>query len=60
MAKYKLNVVAVPGVRCVEGGSQPAGDCTFFYGNRNDNHPLQTGFFVHKGIISVVKEGRVC
>jgi hypothetical protein len=41
--------VAVKEVRWDEGGSQPADDYTFLYGNGNANHHLGTGFFVHKG-----------
>jgi hypothetical protein len=37
------------------GGTEPAGDYTFLYGNWNINRQLGTEFFVHKGIISLVK-----
>jgi hypothetical protein len=30
-----------------------------FPGNENENYALETGFFIHEGIISS-KEGRVC
>jgi exonuclease III len=55
LAKYKLDLVGVQEVRWDKGGTEPAGDCTFFYGNENADHHLGTGFFVHKTIISVVK-----
>lgn len=32
--------------------TDPADDFTFLYGNGHDDHVLETGFFVHKGIIS--------
>jgi hypothetical protein len=47
--------VAVRDVRWVKGGTQPADDYIFVYGNRNDNHYIGTGFFVHKGAISSLK-----
>jgi hypothetical protein len=37
------------------GGSEPADDYTFFYGNGNAEYHLGTGFFICKGIISAVK-----
>jgi hypothetical protein len=36
--------------------NQQAIDCTFCYGNENENHVLGTGFFVHERIISTVKK----
>jgi hypothetical protein len=38
------------------GGTEPAGEYTFYYGKGNKNHELGTGFFVHKRIISAVKK----
>jgi hypothetical protein len=46
------DVVAVQEVRWVKTGSQPADDCTFFYGNGNVNCHLEMGLFVQWGIIS--------
>jgi hypothetical protein len=37
------------------GGTEPAGEYMCFYIRRNENHKLGTVFFVHKGIVSVVK-----
>jgi hypothetical protein len=53
--KYKLNLVGVQEVRWESGGIEPAGEYTFFYGKRNENHELGTGYFVHKRITSAVK-----
>jgi hypothetical protein len=46
--------VGVQEVRWDNGGTEPAGDYTFFYGNGNADHHLGTGFFIHKRIISAV------
>jgi endonuclease/exonuclease/phosphatase family metal-dependent hydrolase len=51
ISKYKLDLVGVQEVRWGGGGTEPAGEYTFFY----ENHELGTGFFVHKRIISAVK-----
>jgi hypothetical protein len=47
--------VGVQKVRWKGGGTEPAGEYTFFYGKENENHELGIGFFVHKRIISAVK-----
>lgn len=39
-----------------EGDMDPTSDCKFFYGSRNEDHELGTGFFfLYKGVTSVVK-----
>jgi hypothetical protein len=56
ISKYKLHLVGVQEVRWNGGGTEPAGEHTFFYGKGNTNHELGTGFFVHKRIL----RGRWC
>jgi hypothetical protein len=46
LSKYKLDLVGVQEVRWDGGGTEPAGEYTFFYGKRNENHELGTSFFL--------------
>jgi hypothetical protein len=55
LARYKLDLVGVQEVRWEGGGTEPAGEYAFFYGQRNENHELGKSIFVHKIIISAVK-----
>jgi exonuclease III len=50
LARYKLDLVGVQEVRWDKGGTVRAAD--YFYGKGNENHQLETGFFVHKRIVS--------
>jgi hypothetical protein len=51
LATYKLDLVGVQKVRWEGGGTEPAGENTFFYRKGNENHELGTDFFLHKRII---------
>jgi hypothetical protein len=48
--------VGVQEVRWDGGGTERAGEYTFFYGKGNENAELGTGLFVHKIIIPAVKK----
>jgi hypothetical protein len=44
ISKHKLDLVGVQEVRQDRGGTEPAGEYTFFYRKRNENHQLGTDF----------------
>jgi len=56
LARYKLNVVGVQGVRWEKGGTVGSRDYNFFYGKGNENHQLRREFFVHCRIITAVRK----
>jgi hypothetical protein len=43
LSRYKLDLARVQEVRLVGGGTEPAGEYTFFYGKGNENHELGKG-----------------
>jgi hypothetical protein len=49
ISKYKLDLVGVQEVRWYGGGTELAGEYTFFYRKWNENHELGTG-------VSYIKE----
>jgi len=55
LARYKLDLVGVQEVRWDKGGMLRAGDYNFFYAKVNENHQLETGYFVHHRRVSAVK-----
>jgi exonuclease III len=55
ISRYNLDFVGVQEVRWDRGGTEPAGEYTFFYGKGNENLKLITGFFIHKRIVSEIK-----
>jgi hypothetical protein len=44
-SKYKSDLMGVQEVTWDIGDTEPAGECTFFYGKGTENHELGTGFF---------------
>jgi hypothetical protein len=54
LSECKLDLVGVQEVRWDRGGTDPAGEYTFFYGKEMRSR-IDTGFFVRKRIMSAVK-----
>jgi hypothetical protein len=58
LARYKLHIVGVQEVRWDKGGTVRVGDYNFFYGKREENYQLGTGYsyFVPRRIVSAAKK----
>jgi hypothetical protein len=54
LSRYKLDLVGAQ-VRWEGSGTEPAGEYTFFYEKRNENHGAGSGYFVYNRIISAFK-----
>jgi hypothetical protein len=46
-----LALVGVQEVRWEGGGTEPAGECTFFYGRGNENNELVKGYSYRQQIV---------
>jgi hypothetical protein len=55
ISKYKLDLMREREVRWEGGGTEPAGEHTFVYRKGDEHQELDTGFLVHKKIISTLK-----
>jgi exonuclease III len=53
LSRYRLDLVGVQEVRWEGSGTVPAGEYKVFYGKRNENHELGTGFFEHQQLIGL-------
>jgi hypothetical protein len=54
ISKYKLDLVGGQEVRWDRGGTESAGEYTFFYGEGNENHELGTGYVGFEVLTAVV------
>jgi hypothetical protein len=55
LSRYRLHSVGVQEIIWDGSGTEPAGEYTLFYGKENENHELDTEFFLHKSTISAVR-----
>jgi hypothetical protein len=55
LSNYNLDLMHLQEARWDVGGTELAGEYIFLYRRGNENHEMNTGYFVHKIITSVFK-----
>jgi hypothetical protein len=55
ISKRRVKISGSKGYQIRKRGIESADDCTLFYGNGSENHPLRREFCLHTGITSELR-----